>query len=143
MGNGIRVGTASWTDPEFIKAGWYPPDVKDDAAGRLRYYAERFPMVEVNATFYALPTVETAASWAERTPEGFRFHVKAHQVISGHPSDPGRLPPPLRELPASLDAKGRIRRPSRELRDAVIDILRDEEGHLRQFERFLAEYGRA
>ena len=124
MGNGIRVGTASWTDPEFIKAGWYPPDVKDDAAGRLRYYADRFPMVEVNATFYALPTLETTAAWAERTPDDFRFHVKAHQVISGHPSEPGRLPPPLRELPARLDKRGRIRRPSRELRDAVIDALR-------------------
>ena len=51
----IRIGTASWTDPEFIKAGWYPDDVKNDAEGRLRYYASQFPMVEVNATFYALP----------------------------------------------------------------------------------------
>lgn len=127
----ILVGTASWTDPEFIKAGWYPPEVKNDAEGRLRYYAERFPMVEVNASFYALPTIETVAAWAERTPPDFRFHVKAHQVISGHPSDPGRLPAPLRNLPAELDAKGRIRRPSRELRDAVIDTLLEACGPLR------------
>ena len=126
----ILVGTASWTDPEFIKAGWYPPEVKNDAEGRLRYYAERFPMVEVNASFYALPTIETVAAWAERTPPDFRFHVKAHQVISGHPSDPGRLPPPLRNLPAELDAKGRIRRPSRELRDAAIDTLLEACGAL-------------
>jgi len=126
----VRIGTASWTDPEFLKAGWYPPDVKDDAAARLRYYAERFPMVEVNASFYALPTVETTASWAERTPAGFRFHVKAHQVISGHPSEPGRLPAPLRELPYTPDARGRIRRPSRELRDAVIDSLLEAVGPL-------------
>jgi uncharacterized protein YecE (DUF72 family) len=119
----IRVGTASWTDPEFIKAGWYPDEVKSDAAARLRYYAEHLNMVEVNASFYALPTVETVESWERRTPQGFRFHVKAHQVISGHPCDPGRLPPPLRELPATLDKRGRIRRPSRELRDAVIDAL--------------------
>jgi uncharacterized protein YecE (DUF72 family) len=126
----VRVGTASWTDPEFIKAGWYPDDVKGDPEARLRYYAGRFPMVEVNSTFHALPTVETTASWADRTPDGFRFHVKAHQVISGHPSEPGRLPPPLRELPASYDAKGRIRRPSRELRDAVIDSLLEAVGPL-------------
>ena len=130
VGRGVLVGTASWTDPEFIKAGWYPPDVKNDAEGRLRYYAEQFPMVEVNATFYALPTIETVAAWAERTPPEFRFHVKAHQVISGHPSDPSRLPAPLRSLPAELDAKGRIRKPSRELRDAVIDTLLESCGPL-------------
>ena len=104
--------------------------MKGDAEARLRYYADRFPMVEVNASFYALPTVETTASWAERTPPGFRFHVKAHQLISGHPSEPGRLPPPLRDLPASYDAKGRIRRPSRELRDAIIDSLLEAVGPL-------------
>lgn len=132
MGDGrdIRVGTASWTDPEFIKAGWYPDEVKGDAEGRLRYYAERFAMVEVNASFYALPTVETTATWAERTPPGFRFHVKAHQVISGHPSEPGRLPKPLRELPYEPDARGRIRKPSREMRDAVIDSLLEAIGPL-------------
>ncbi len=129
-GGRVRVGTASWTDAEFIKAGWYPPDVKGDAEAQLRYYAARFPMVEVNSSFYALPTVETTAAWADRTPDGFRFHVKAHQVISGHPSEPGRLPPPLRELPATYDAKGRIRRPSRELRDAVIDSLLEAVGPL-------------
>lgn len=126
----VRIGTASWTDPEFIKAGWYPADVKDDAEGRLRYYAARFPMVEVNASFYALPTVETTAAWADRTPDGFRFHVKAHGVISGHPSEPGRLPEPLRKLPFQPDKRGRIRRPSRELRDAVIDSLLEAVGPL-------------
>ena len=126
----IRVGTASWTDPEFIKAGWYPDGVKNDAEGRLRYYAERFPMVEVNASFYALPTVVTTEAWAERTGPDFRFHVKAHQVISGHPSDPRRLPEPLRKLPFRPDTRGNIRRPSRELRDAVIDGLLEACGPL-------------
>ena len=65
----VRVGTASWTDPEFIKAGWYPPEVKDDAEGRLRYYADRFAMVEVNSTFYALPRTGLVESWAARTPD--------------------------------------------------------------------------
>jgi len=119
----IRVGTASWTDPEFIRAGWYPDEVKNDAEGRLRYYARHFPMVEVNATFYALPRAGTVQAWADRTPDDFRFHVKAHQVISGHASDPARLPPLLRELPFQADRRGRIRRPSRELRDAVTDAL--------------------
>ncbi len=131
VGSGeIRVGTASWTDPEFIKAGWYPDDVKNDAEGRLRYYAERLAMVEVNASFYALPRIETVAAWAERTPPGFRFHMKAHQLISGHRTDPARLPAPLRELPADRDGRGLIRRPSRELRDAAIDALLEACGPL-------------
>ena len=49
--------------------------------------------------------------------------VKAHQVISGHRSDPSRLPGPLRTLPFASDARGHIVRPSRELRDAAIDTL--------------------
>lgn len=126
----MLVGTASWTDPEFIRAGWYPDEVKNDAEGRLRYYAAHFPMVEVNATFYALPTLETVEAWNERTPAGFRFNVKAHQVISGHPCDPGRLPAPLRNLPAQLDSRGRIRRPGRELRDAAVDTLLEACGPL-------------
>ena len=119
----VLIGTASWTDPEFIKAGWYPDDVKNDAEGRLRYYASKFPMVEVNATFYALPRRSTVDGWAERTPDDFRFHVKANQVISGHASDPRRLPEPLRDLPYEADRRGLIRRPSREMRDAVIDAF--------------------
>jgi uncharacterized protein YecE (DUF72 family) len=123
MTSRVLVGTASWTDPEFIKAGWYPDEVKNDAELRLRFYAEHFPMVEVNATFYALPRIATVEAWADRTPEHFRFHVKAHQVISGHASDPARLPQPLRDLPYEPDRRGRIRKPSREMRDAVIDSL--------------------
>lgn len=128
----VLVGTASWTDSEFIRAGWYPPGVRDDAEARLRFYAERFSMVEVNASFYAVPTVETVAAWAARTPSSFRFHVKANGVISGHPSDPARLPPPLRTLvdEAELDSRGRIRRPGRRLRDAVIDAQLEAMGPL-------------
>lgn len=119
----ILIGTASWTDPEFIKAGWYPDDVKRDAAGRLRYYAEHFSLVEVNASFYALPTIGTVEAWVDRTPESFRFVVKAHQLISGHRSDPARLPAALRALPWTSDHRGHVVRPSRALRDAVIDHL--------------------
>lgn len=129
-GRDIRVGTASWTDPEFIRAGWYPPEVRNDAGARLRYYAERFAMVEVNATFYAIPQASTVSAWRSRVPEDFRFHVKAHQIISGHPCDPARLPPPLRDLPFEADRRGFVRRPGRELRDAVIDALLEAVGPL-------------
>ena len=52
----IHVGTASWSEPEFVKAGWYPPGL---AAGRrLEFYAAHFDMVELNSSFYAIPADE-------------------------------------------------------------------------------------
>ena len=67
----VRVGTASWTDRTLIESGWYPPEA-DTPEKRLRYYARQFPLVEVDATYYALPAEQTARAWAERTPAGFR-----------------------------------------------------------------------
>jgi len=60
------AGTASWTDPTLLEAGWYPPGVARSADKRLRYYAERFPTVEVDATYYALPSERNARLWTFR-----------------------------------------------------------------------------
>lgn len=73
----IRVGTASWTDPTLTKdSDWYPTRSMS-AEGRLRYYASIFPVVEVDATYYHPPTRDLAALWIERTPQDFRFDIKA------------------------------------------------------------------
>jgi len=62
-------------------------------------------MVEVDATYYALPSEETSRRWVERTPEHFVFDIKAHSLMTGHPTDPARLPAWLREdLPQRLRA---------------------------------------
>jgi uncharacterized protein YecE (DUF72 family) len=71
----VRLGTCSWADEGLLK-NWYPREVRT-AEARLRHYAERFDTVEVDSPFYRLPAPETAARWAERTPEGFVFHSKA------------------------------------------------------------------
>jgi uncharacterized protein YecE (DUF72 family) len=92
----VLVGTASWTDKTLLESGWYPSDVKT-AAERLRYYARHFPVVEVDSTYYALPSVRTARMWARRTPEGFTFDVKAFSLLTSHPTRPGTLPKDLRE----------------------------------------------
>jgi uncharacterized protein YecE (DUF72 family) len=47
------------------------------AEARLRFYASVFDVVEVNSSYYAIPDVLTVRRWAERTPPGFVFHVKA------------------------------------------------------------------
>jgi uncharacterized protein YecE (DUF72 family) len=50
----ILLGTASWTDKTLLESGWYPSDIKTPDA-RLRYYAEQFPLVEVDSTYYTPP----------------------------------------------------------------------------------------
>jgi uncharacterized protein YecE (DUF72 family) len=91
----IRVGTASWTDRTLIASGWYPPEA-DTPEKRLRFYARQFPLVEVDATYYALPAEQTAAAWAARTPAGFTFNIKAFSLFTQHPTRVAALPTDLR-----------------------------------------------
>ncbi|MFF5404687.1 DUF72 domain-containing protein [Streptomyces misionensis] len=91
----ILIGTCGWTDRALLASGWYPPGHRD-TEGRLRHYATRFPVVEADSPYYALPTASTTARWAERTPDGFRFDVKAHALLTGHPTRPAALPADLR-----------------------------------------------
>ena len=102
----ILVGSCSWTDPTLIASGrFYPPGVTS-AEARLRYYAEQFPIVEVDSTYYTPPSERNSELWAARTPEGFVFNVKAYSLLTGHPARVDRLPGWLREaLPAEALAK--------------------------------------
>ncbi|WP_031508949.1 DUF72 domain-containing protein [Streptomyces megasporus] len=102
MGN-ILVGTCSWTDPALIASGWYPPTARG-AEGRLRHYAERFGLVEVDATYYGLPSARNSGLWAERTPDGFVFDVKAFSLLTGHATRVGSLPADLRPAGAAKGA---------------------------------------
>lgn len=97
----ILVGTCSWTDTALVSSGWYPKG-RRDAEGRLRYYAEHFPLVEVDATYYALPSARNSLLWAERTPPGFRFNIKAFSLLTGHPTRPAAVPADLRPAVARL-----------------------------------------
>ena len=81
----ILVGTASWTDKTLLESGWYPPDATS-AEDRLRYYAEQFPLVEVDSTYYTPPNERNSELWAARTPAYFRFNVKAFSLLTGHPT---------------------------------------------------------
>jgi uncharacterized protein YecE (DUF72 family) len=92
----VKVGTCSWTDPTLLKAGWYPAEA-DSAEARLAHYASRFPVVEVDSTYYSLPSERNAALWAERTPPGFTFDVKAFSLMTGHGTALAKLPPILRD----------------------------------------------
>ena len=73
MGHGAPVGnvyygTSSWTDPTLLKSkDFYPSDVSKPEQ-RLRFYSERFPLVEVDATFYALPSERNAGCLLYTSP---------------------------------------------------------------------------
>jgi uncharacterized protein YecE (DUF72 family) len=112
MSANVRVGTCSWAD-EALSKHYYPRGLP--AGERLGYYAEEFSTVEVDSTFYRLPAEEMVARWAERTPDGFVMHVKAFALMTRHPVRLEQLPPELRDG-APVDDRGRIDRPSRELR---------------------------
>jgi uncharacterized protein YecE (DUF72 family) len=103
----IEVGTASWTDKTLIASGWYPPEA-DTAEQRLRYYARRFPLVEIDSSYYALPAEQTAAMWAARTPAEFTFNVKAFSLFTQHPTPVKALPVDLREAAAAKTGKARV-----------------------------------
>jgi uncharacterized protein YecE (DUF72 family) len=91
----ILVGTASWTDRTLLDSGWYPPEAGTPEK-RLAYYASRFPLVEVDSTYYAPPAEATARLWAARTPPGFTFNIKAFSLLTGHPTKKSAIAAELR-----------------------------------------------
>ena len=118
----IRIGTASWTDPTMTAPGVFYPRGADSAEERLAYYAATFPIVEIDATYYALPSARVAAAWVDRTPPDFVFDAKAHALMTGQPTETKRLPKEIRAaLPEELAAKPRLyaRDLPAELRDEV------------------------
>jgi uncharacterized protein YecE (DUF72 family) len=91
----ILVGTASWADKSLLDSGWYPPTANTPQR-RLAFYAEQFPLVEVDATYYSPPAEQTARLWVARTPAHFTFNIKAFSLLTGHPTQPGKLYKDLR-----------------------------------------------
>ena len=118
----IRVGTASWTDPSLVKSGWYPPGT-DSAEARLQHYASRFPLVEVDATYYFPPTKKNAELWAQRTQPGFLFNIKAFSMLTGHPTR-------AEALPKDVDRpEGKARVYPKDLADKDVARIWDDFGH--------------
>lgn len=75
----LFVGTSGYSYKEW-KGSFYPRDLPDKQM--LRYYAERFSSVEINNTFYRMPSESVLTSWAGEVPETFSFVLKAPQRIT-------------------------------------------------------------
>jgi uncharacterized protein YecE (DUF72 family) len=121
----ILVGTASWTDKTLLASGWYP-DEADTPEKRLAHYATQFPLVEVDSTYYSPPAESTATLWAQRTPPGFTFNIKAFSLLTGHPTKVSAI---YKDLRPETDKRNVY--PS-DLEPAAIDAV---------WERFLSALG--
>ena len=75
----LHVGTSGYNFPEW-KGSFYPP--KLPSSKWLEYYAQQLGTVEINYTFYRMPSEKTIAGWNAATPEGFTFVLKAPQRIT-------------------------------------------------------------
>lgn len=72
----ISIGCAKWNKTDL--KGFYPKGTKDE----LTYYAKQFNSIELNATFYGMPTPEQVQTWKEKTPPNFKFFPKITNTVS-------------------------------------------------------------
>ncbi len=104
----ILVGISSWADVELAHSGFYPPEVKT-VETRLKYYASRFSIAEIDSSYHFFPTQRNLSLWLENTPGGFNFNVKAFSLFTQHPTPFSSLPKTIREKYAGrISAKGNI-----------------------------------
>jgi uncharacterized protein YecE (DUF72 family) len=116
----VLVGTASWSSKTLVDSGrFYPPGVSS-AEARLRFYASRFPLVEVDSSYYAMPSVATTQLWAERTPNDFVMNVKAFRLFTGHQTSPTVL---HKDIRAALPGSVRSNLYYRDLPAEIVDEL--------------------
>lgn len=97
----IRIGTSGFSYKEW-KPIFYPVELSDKRF--LSYYATRFDAVEIDSTFYRMPTPKALDAWLEATPESFRFAIKASQRITHRE----RLAVPSESLQYLLDVLTRL-----------------------------------
>ncbi len=108
-GRPVLTGSCSWADRTLTKDADFYPKKSMSAEERLRFYAANFPLTEIDSTYYAPPAEQQARLWAQRTPQGFRFDVKAYSLLTGHPTRPQSLWSDLREqLPEDVLKKRNI-----------------------------------
>ncbi|MBN2525345.1 MAG: DUF72 domain-containing protein [Deltaproteobacteria bacterium] len=97
----LRLGTSSWSTRDWI-GPFYPEGTRSEAF--IEYYATQFNTVEIDATFYRMPTQKNVDSWARRTPDGFQFTAKTPQLITHEKV----LVDALDDMRFFLDAIGRL-----------------------------------
>src|SRR4029450_13420564 len=129
----ILVGTSSWTDKTLIESGKFYPPGATTPEDRLRFYASQFPIVEIDSSYYGIPSLDNAKLWVERTPPGFVFNIKTYRLFTRHQTPVVSLGKDIREALGSVDKKNVYEKDlpadvTLELWDrfrAVLQVLRD------------------
>jgi uncharacterized protein YecE (DUF72 family) len=93
----VLVGSCSWTDRTLVACKRFYPKGCSTAEARLRFYSTQFPLVEVDSSFYAMPSRSNSTLWAERTPPGFAFNLKAFRLFTNHPTAVAALPADIQQ----------------------------------------------
>jgi len=150
MGGGaplVRFGTSSFSSSDWV-GPFYPRGTKP--AEFLRKYAERYDTVEIDATYYAVPSARTVEGWAGRTPEGFLVAAKFPRDIvhggSGPRPDPARVLDPATSYPIRDAFLGVMRRLGPRLGPLVLQLPYFRKGEfprasdfLHRLDRFLGD----
>jgi uncharacterized protein YecE (DUF72 family) len=92
----IYIGTSGWVYKDWAQA-FYPTDWP--AQRSLEFYSQNFPTVEINASFYRLPTEKAFAGWAQQVPKDFIFSLKGSRAVTHFK----KLLPGARSLPILLE----------------------------------------
>ena len=128
----ILVGTSSWTDKTLIESGKFYPATATTPEDRLRFYASQFPIVEIDSSYYGIPSVDNARRWVDRTPAGFVFNIKTYRLFTRHQTPVVSLAKELREALGSTgknvydkDVPGEIAMELWRQFRAVLELLRD------------------
>jgi uncharacterized protein YecE (DUF72 family) len=124
----VKCGIAGWIDKELIGSGQFYPPEATSSEDRLRFYATQFPVVEVDSSYYGMPSRKNSELWVERTPPGFTFDVKSFSLFTQHPSNAKALPPEVREgIPTDLAARKSfyLEQLPEDVVDAAWDVFRD------------------
>lgn len=81
----INIGTAGWDYKDWV-GSFYPKQL--ERTQHLEFFSKYFDIVEINSTFYNLPSIDMVKNWKLRVPEDFRFIVKVWQNITHNLNDP-------------------------------------------------------
>jgi uncharacterized protein YecE (DUF72 family) len=95
----LKCGLMGWTDEGLVKCGRFYPSLCKNGAERLKHYASKFPVVEVDTSHYAIPSLRIVGDWAKAVKQyrGFQFHVKAFGMFTLKAMACGQLPYEIRQ----------------------------------------------